>query len=92
MFELGKGTREPSPCPSKQVTQSETYDMNAWRFQSEYSLHMHLWNIVEPFQGKGIWLADRIGKSAIHAHIDPYSHDPDWKIQAMTTVVGILGI
>ena len=77
---------------TKQTTQSKTYDLNAWRFQSEYALHMHLWNIVEPFQGKNIWLADRIGKSAIHAHIDPYAPDPDWKIQVMTTIVGILGL
>ena len=77
---------------TKHVTKSETYDMNAWRFQSEYALHMHLWNIVEPFQGKGIWLADRIGTSAIHAHVDPSAPDPDWKIQVMTTFVGILGL
>ena len=77
---------------AKHITKSEIYDMNAWRSYSEYSLHMHLWNAVEPFQGKDIWLADRIGKSAIHAHIDPYAPDPDWKIHALTIAVGILGL
>ena len=77
---------------TKHITKSKTYDANAWRFYSEYALHMHLWNAAEPFLGRGIWLADRIGKSAIHAHVDPYSPDPDWKIQILTIIVGILGL
>ena len=77
---------------TKKVTQSETYDANAWRFQSEYALHMYLWGAVDGLQGKGIWLADRIGTSAIHAHIEVYSPDPDWKIQSLTNFVGYLGL
>ena len=53
---------------------------------------VYMWYAVEPFQGQGIWLADRIGLSAKHAYVEPLTPDGDWKIQVMTTITGILGL
>ena len=34
---------------TKQNTQEEKYNLNAWRFNSEYSVHMYGWFVLKPF-------------------------------------------
>lgn len=77
---------------AKKAMQNDTYNQNAQKFYGEYSLHMYLWYAVKDFQGKGIWIADRIGRSAIHAHVVANEPDEDWKVDFLTAIVGFLGI
>ena len=79
---------------TKQNTQEEKYNLNAWRFNSEWRVHMYGWFVLKPFYtGKS---SDgpmaKLAYRAQSAEVDANLWDPNWYIQVAGIVMGIFGI
>ncbi len=77
---------------TKQVTQEKTYSANAWRFQSEYSVHMYGWFATSWAYGKSVPLLSKYARNFEKANVDLKSWDPRPIVKAGTAVWGILGL
>lgn len=79
---------------AKHNTQEEKYNLNAWRFNSEYSVHMYGWFVLKPFY-TGDYSDGFLAKLAYRAQsaeIDANLWDPNWYIQVAGIIMGIFGI
>ena len=75
----------------KQQTGEQTYNLNAWRYYNEYTLHEYGWYVTGWADDKGIWgvswLADRFER----ADVFPNAWDDRWYVNVGTALLGILG-
>ena len=56
------------------MLQSNSYNLNAWMYCSEYDFHMHVWNLTSWAEGKGIFPLSSLAGSAKKAEVEP--NDP----------------
>ena len=77
---------------AKQETGDSVYGLNAWRFYSEYSLHMYGWYAVKPFLDKGFYWLEPYGSSLEQVHILPHAPDEEPKTRMLTYLFGFLGL
>lgn len=79
---------------TKAMTKDSWYNLNAWRYYSEYSFHMYAWMVTSSFftgnDGDG-FLSD-IAYRAYEADILKNEFDADPIICALTILFGMLGI
>lgn len=79
---------------TKKNTQEEKFNLNVWRFNSEYSVHMYSWFILKPFY-TGDYSDSFFAKLAYRAQsaeIDANLWDPNWYVQVAGIIMGIFGI
>ena len=77
---------------TKQNTGEDHYNVNAWRFYNEYTVHEYGWYVVGWADEKEIvglsWLADRFE----NADVLPADWDERWYVNAATLLFGLLGM
>ena len=77
---------------AKQQTGAAAYGFNAWRYNSEYSMHMYGWYTLLPFKESGNKRIQAFRTSLIRVHIEPHLEDTNWKTRVVTYVFGLLGL
>ena len=77
---------------AKQQTGDSTYGINAWRYNSEYSMHMYGWYVINPFSELGNERIDAYAESAKKIHIETHSADSNWKTRVVTFIFGLIGL
>ncbi|MBO4990201.1 MAG: RHS repeat-associated core domain-containing protein, partial [Clostridia bacterium] len=78
---------------AKRQTKDESYFFNAWRYYSEYSLHMYGWFVLQGFyeEGNDKGLSGIAYKSK-NAEVWEHEWDSRWFINVATVLFGILGL
>ena len=76
----------------KQQTKSEHYDLNAWRYNSEYSVHMYGWYITGWAHSKNYGIVSTFAASCSDASIALNVWDNRWYVNVATVIFGIAGI
>ena len=76
---------------TKQQTQQKYYNYTAWRYYSEYNLHMYAWYIFGWAFEKDLGFVSEIASMAHAASVDPAQSDPRPFVNFFTVVIGILG-
>ena len=76
------------------MTQDQTYNLNAWRYFSEYNFHMYAWRAFGWALDKNIPLLSEIANSASDADIDPHNFETgkNWWRNIFYILVGLLGL
>jgi len=77
---------------TKHETKEETYNLDAWLFQSEYSVHMAGWNVTGWAYGKGIPKISGYADQFVQAHVIPHTMDERPSGKVGTVVWGLLGL
>ena len=77
---------------TKTITHQETYNLNAWRFYSEYSAYMYVWFVSGWADEKSIPLFSKAAGRAYKADLDDVHLDDDKNVRALTIVFGGLGL
>ena len=77
---------------TKQQTGDQKYTVNAWRYHSEYSLHMYGWYATGWAMGKNIPLISDWSKNFEKAHVDPRKPDPRPYVVVCTILWGFFGL
>lgn len=77
---------------TKQETGEEVYNLNAWRYNSEYSMHMYGWFATGWAYDKDIPLVSKWAERFFSAGVDPNSWDGRPLVDIATVVMGILGV
>jgi len=76
---------------TKKITEEEHYNINAWRFYSEYTFHEYGWYMTGWAHDKnysGIsWLAERFIKADVYSD----AWDERWYVNVGTALFGIIG-
>ena len=76
---------------TKQQTGESHYNINAWRYYSEYGLHMYGWMATGWADGKDIPLISNIAKRCEDAYVEKNDWDREPEVLIPTIVIGILG-
>lgn len=76
---------------TKQQTGESHYNLNAWRYNSEYGLHMYGWMATGWADEKNIFLISEIAEHCEYAHVDKTEWDSRPEVLIPTIVIGILG-
>ena len=76
---------------SKQQTGERHYNLNAWRYNSEYSLHMYGWFATGWADGKEIPVFSSIALSCKDADIAKNKWDERFVVNLGTIIIGVLG-
>ena len=77
---------------TKQQTQEVHYNLNAWRYYSEYSLHMYGWYATGWANEKNIPIISMIASKSKSAEVDPSKGDHRTIIKIVTVIFGVLGV
>ena len=82
---------------TKKMTQDQTYNLNAWRYFSEYNFHMYAWRAFGWALDKNIPLLSGWAKSAEDADVDPKDFERDdhgqYTLRNLVYIlVGLLGL
>ena len=77
---------------TKQQTNEEWYSPNAWRYHSEYSLHMYGWYATGWADGKNIPFLSEFAISFRVAEVDPSLADPRPVVAIFSVLWGIIGL
>ena len=79
---------------TKKMTEDQTYNLNAWRYFSEYNFHMYAWYMFGWAHNKNIFLFSTIAKGAYEADVDSDSFETgkDWWRNIFYILVGSLGL
>lgn len=79
---------------AKAQTGEKWYNWNAWRYYSEYSLHMYAWLATASHytgkRGDGFW--SDIAYSAKEAEVFTHNWDSRWYINLLTIIFGFFGM
>ena len=76
---------------AKKQTEESHYNLNAWRYYSEYGLHMYAWLATGWADGKDILLISEIAKRSKKADVDKTEWDTHPEVLIPTIVLGIWG-
>lgn len=76
---------------TKAQTQEACYNVNAWRFYSEYNFHMYMWFATGWAHEKEIPLFSWLAKHTKEADVDVGEDDGRWYVDLFTYVIGVLG-
>lgn len=71
-------------------TREENYNLNVWRYNSEYSAHMYGWFATGWAKGKNIPIISDLAESSYSADIEE-SWDLRFRSLIPTLTVGIMG-
>lgn len=77
---------------TKHETQEDHYNLNAWRYYSEYSAHMYGWYATGWAYKTKIPIVSGIAERCYDAHVVPGKPDGRWQVELPTAIVGILGL
>ena len=77
---------------TKQETGEECYNLNAWRYNSEYSLHMYGWYATSWAKDTSTPLFSSFAEASYSADVDPHTWDRRPYVNIGTLALGILGI
>ena len=80
---------------AKKMTGEKYYNVNAWRYYSEYGFHMYTWMFTKNHHGEVETLAGELAGSAYHATIDTKNWEDwskDWYRNLAYIFVGLLGM
>ena len=77
---------------AKQQTGEEHYNLNAWRYYSEYSLHMYGWYATGWAYEKNIPVISKAAGSFKSADVDSQDWDTRAGVNLLTVVIGLLGL
>lgn len=77
---------------TKAMTGEGAYNLNAWRFHSEYSLHMYGWYATEWARNKNVPIISTLAKKCEKAEVSSHSWDPRPTFAIATAIWGVLGI
>ena len=77
---------------TKHQTKEETYNSNAWRYYSEYSLHMYGWYATGWAMDKSIPKLSNYAEKFRFADVAPDTMDPRPHVKIGTIMFGILGL
>lgn len=75
---------------AKQQTEEEHYNLNAWRYYSEYTLHEYGWYVTKWAYQKDIPIVSEMSYHFSSAEVDPEKWDM-WAVSIGTVIFGILG-
>ena len=76
---------------TKQQTGEEHYNLNAWRYYSEYTFHEYGWYLTKWAYQKDVPIASEAAYHFSSAEVDPERWDM-WAVSIATVLFGILGI
>ena len=76
---------------AKKQTEESHYNINAWRYYSEYSLHMYGWFATGWAKDKNISLISDIAERCEYAHVEKNDWDRNLEVLIPTIVIGIWG-
>ena len=76
----------------KSQLEEDNYTPNAWRYYSEYNLHMYVWGATKWAHEKDIPVFSKIAGRAYEADIAPYDWDNDPMVSIATGILGIFGL
>ena len=71
---------------------SDCYTPDAWRYYSEYNLHMWGWTFLEWAHEKDYGKFSEYAQRSEHAHVKPGVIDDDPTVKIFTYLVGLLGL
>lgn len=77
---------------TKQQTGEQWYSPNAWRYHSEYSLHMYGWYATGWAEDKGVPVFSNWADKFIYANVDPSSVDPRPFVAVSSVLWGFVGL
>lgn len=76
---------------AKNQTEESHYNLNAWRYYSEYGLHMYGWLATGWALDKDVSVVSNIAKSCQDADVEINSWDKRIEVNIGTIIIGILG-
>ena len=76
---------------TKQQTGEEHYNLNAWRYYSEYTFHEHGWYLTKWAYQKDVPLFSEMALHFSSAEVKPDQWDV-WGVNICTVIWGILGL
>jgi len=77
---------------TKQQTGESSYNLNAWRYYSEYSLHMYGWLFTASYYEQNNGKLSGIAGSCVDAYVDPNLWDTRLEVIIGTVIFGMLGV
>ena len=77
---------------TKDNSEEDSFNFNAWRYYSEYNLHMYGWGLLGWAHEKGYGIISDWAGSAEKADIVAGEKDKDWYVNVGTIILGILGL
>ena len=77
---------------TKMMTQEPRYNLNAWRYFSEYNLHMYGWYISGWSEDKNIPFFSLLAERTKTADIDVEKWDNRWYVNVASVILGLLGL
>ena len=77
---------------AKAQTGEKWYNWNAWRYYSEYSLHMYAWLATSWAYDKNIPILSRIASKSETAEVFTHDWDSRWYINLLTIIFGFFGM
>ena len=77
---------------TKQQTNEEWYSPNAWRYHSEYSLHMYGWYTIGWTEDKGVPVISVWARKFKRAEVDPASPDSRFVVAVCSVLWGLIGL
>ena len=77
---------------TKQMTQETNYNANAWRYHSEYSVHMYGWYVTSWSMDKDIPVFSSFAVSFQKADVSLYEWDSRPHVAVGTALWGMLGL
>ena len=76
---------------AKQQTGEDHYNINAWRYYSEYTVHEYGWYVTSSAYEKDIPVVSSLADRFATADIYPQAWDERWYVNVATFIFGLIG-
>ena len=77
---------------TKKNSKEDSFNFNAWRYYSEYNLHMYGWGLFGWAHEKGYGIISKLAGHLEVAEVEPDKMDGRPEVDIPTILLGILGL